>query len=188
MDGHAILPLSDTRLQQLRKEKLNLESLKVDRMEKMKALMNDIHQLYLDMNIFDELNNKKQISLKNVKEMQMYSQFYKQNSNSSSSSFNNSLTSTGSSSLKSSSKSATQGASATLRQWEFGSHINTTKSLEKELMQLTQEKDARRCELATTGAEIARLWTLLRISTAERESFSKSFHMNLSLDTLQRGE
>ena len=185
-DG-VILPLSDTRLQQLKKLKLNLESIKTDRIEKMKALMNDIHQLYLDMNIFDELENKKQIVLKNTNEIQMYSQLLKQNIHSNNTSMNNSLTScsTGSNSLKS--YSASQNILPQEQSWEFGVHIDTVKSLEKELIQLTQEKESRRCELATTGAEIARLWTLLRISTVERESFSKSFQMNLSLDTVQKG-
>ncbi len=52
---------------------------------------------------------------------------------------------------------------------------------------LAEEKERRRNELATSGAEIARLWTLLRIPTGERESFQNSFKMNLSMETLQKG-
>ena len=37
-----------------------------------------------------------------------------------------------------------------------------------------------RFELSTTGAEIARLWTLLRIPTADREAFQASFKVRTS--------
>ena len=39
---------------------------------------------------------------------------------------------------------------------------------------LAAEKERRRNELATSGAEIARLWTLLRIPNNERRSSSKA--------------
>ena len=52
---------------------------------------------------------------------------------------------------------------------------------------LAQEKERRRNELATSGAEIARLWTLLRIPNEEREEFQNSFKMNLSMETLEKG-
>lgn len=52
---------------------------------------------------------------------------------------------------------------------------------------LAEEKERRRNELATSGAEIARLWTLLRIPNEEREDFQNSFKMNLSMETLEKG-
>jgi hypothetical protein len=52
---------------------------------------------------------------------------------------------------------------------------------------LYDEKESRRNELAKSGSEIARLWTLLRISSAEREAFTSSFKMNLSMNTVVRG-
>lgn len=52
---------------------------------------------------------------------------------------------------------------------------------------LYEEKERRREELAKSGADIARLWTLLRISSAEREQFTNSFEMNLSLNTITAG-
>lgn len=52
---------------------------------------------------------------------------------------------------------------------------------------LAEEKERRRNELATSGAEIARLWTLLRIPNEEREEFQNSFKMNLSMETLEKG-
>lgn len=52
---------------------------------------------------------------------------------------------------------------------------------------LAAEKERRRNELATSGAEIARLWTLLRIPNNEREEFQQSFKMNLSMETLEKG-
>ena len=50
---------------------------------------------------------------------------------------------------------------------------------------LSDEKETRRQELASNGAEIARMWTQLRVPTAEREAFQKSFNMNLSLARLK---
>lgn len=52
---------------------------------------------------------------------------------------------------------------------------------------LYEEKERRREELAKSGADIARLWTLLRISSAEREQFTSSFNMNLSMNTVNAG-
>lgn len=52
---------------------------------------------------------------------------------------------------------------------------------------LDKEKQRRKVELASTGSEIARLWTLLRIPTEEREAFQGSFQMNLSKHTLSTG-
>jgi len=71
--------------------------------------------------------------------------------------------------------------------WEFGLRLEDVVSLETEQESLSKEKESRRKELASSGAEIARLWTLLRVSTAEREEFQKSFKMNLSLDTIRKG-
>ena len=52
---------------------------------------------------------------------------------------------------------------------------------------LKAEKERRREELLINGQEIARLWTLLRIPTSEREAFQSSFKMNLSIETLSKG-
>lgn len=52
---------------------------------------------------------------------------------------------------------------------------------------LSDEKETRRQELASNGAEIARMWTQLRVPTADREAFQKSFNMNLSMETLNKG-
>jgi hypothetical protein len=52
---------------------------------------------------------------------------------------------------------------------------------------LVKEKDDRRAELTKTGDDIAHLWNLLRFTSAEREQFTASFEMNLSLKTLSRG-
>ena len=43
------------------------------------------------------------------------------------------------------------------------------------LIQIWNPSRLLRFELSTTGAEIARLWTLLRIPTADREAFQASF-------------
>jgi DNA repair exonuclease SbcCD ATPase subunit len=55
------------------------------------------------------------------------------------------------------------------------------------LKSLVEEKDRRRIELGKIGADIARLWTLLRVPSSERDQFSNSFKMNLSMETLSKG-
>jgi len=55
------------------------------------------------------------------------------------------------------------------------------------LKSFVEEKERRRIELGQIGADIARLWTLLRIPSAERDMFSSSFKMNLSMETLSKG-
>ena len=67
-------------------------------------------------------------------------------------------------------------------------HKTTVVTLQQRCQALVEEKERRREELAKSGAEIARLWTLLRIPQVERESFQNSFKMNLSLETLARGK
>jgi len=52
---------------------------------------------------------------------------------------------------------------------------------------LTEEKERRREELSSNGAEIARMWTQLRVSTADRTAFQQSINMNLSMETLNKG-
>ena len=66
-------------------------------------------------------------------------------------------------------------------------HKNTVSLLTSRCASLVEEKERRREELAKSGAEIAHLWTLLRIPQPERESFQTSFKMNLSLETLAKG-
>jgi hypothetical protein len=55
------------------------------------------------------------------------------------------------------------------------------------LQSFVEEKEKRRIELGKIGADIARLWTLLRVPSAERDKFSNSFKMNLSMETLSKG-
>lgn len=70
----------------------------------------------------------------------------------------------------------------------MGIHANDLELLKLRNTYLLEEKTRRRNELASTGAEIARLWTILRIPTAEREQFQSSFKMNLSLETINKGK
>eukprot|EP01038_Epipyxis_sp_PR26KG_P010175 gene10175-13690_t len=72
-------------------------------------------------------------------------------------------------------------------EFTFGVHINDFNQLTARLKSFIAEKDYRRDELAKTGAEIARLWSLLRIPSSEREAFQSSFQMNLSIETLTKG-
>ncbi|RYH17106.1 hypothetical protein EON65_29095 [archaeon] len=51
-----------------------------------------------------------------------------------------------------------------------------------------EEKERRRQHLAASGDEIAKLWSLLRIPSVEREAFQTSFQRNLSMDTLAKGD
>lgn len=71
--------------------------------------------------------------------------------------------------------------------YTHGVHQNYLKKLSQRLESLGLEKETRREELAKNGAEIARMWTLLRVSSAEREQFQSSFEMNLSMATLCKG-
>lgn len=68
-----------------------------------------------------------------------------------------------------------------------GIHQRDLERLQLRVMSLESEKTRRKTSLAATGVEIARLWTLLRIPTAEREAFQNSFKMNLSSHTLEAG-
>lgn len=65
--------------------------------------------------------------------------------------------------------------------------IQSLQLLERRLQSLEVEKDCRRVELTRMGEEIARLWTLLRIPTKDRDNFSASFSMTLSMATLSKG-
>lgn len=69
----------------------------------------------------------------------------------------------------------------------FSIHADDLNMLQERHQGLTEEKEKRREELAKTGSEIARLWSLLRISSEERSAFSNSFKMNLSMHTLATG-
>lgn len=72
-------------------------------------------------------------------------------------------------------------------EFSFGLTKQDMSVINNRLKSFIDEKDRRREELAKTGAEIARLWTLLRIPTVEREQFQSSFKMNLSMETLAKG-
>jgi hypothetical protein len=50
-------------------------------------------------------------------------------------------------------------------------HTNDLEAITSRSKQLQTEKEKRRSELTSVGTEIARLWTLLRIPTADREIF-----------------
>ena len=72
--------------------------------------------------------------------------------------------------------------------WIFeGVHVNDLQLFQGRCDALETETESRRHELSSTGAEIARLWTLLRIPSSEREAFQASFKMNLSADTISTG-
>ncbi len=66
-------------------------------------------------------------------------------------------------------------------------HETTLEKLRARQHALGEEKERRREMLASTGGEIAHLWTLLRIPDEERDAFQSSFQMNLSMETLTRG-
>jgi len=69
----------------------------------------------------------------------------------------------------------------------FSIHSDDLRMLQERHRGLMGEKEKRRDELAKTGTEIARLWSLLRIASDERAAFSNSFKMNLSMHTLATG-
>jgi hypothetical protein len=73
------------------------------------------------------------------------------------------------------------------KEFMFGIHKRDLTQLLCRTKSFIEEKDKRRDELAKTGAEIARLWTLLRTPAPEREKFQSSFKMNLSMATLAAG-
>lgn len=75
----------------------------------------------------------------------------------------------------------------TTSQWSGSYHSKDKAFMTEKSESLKSEKERRREELSVNGAEIARLWTLLRIPSSEREAFSSSFEMNLSSETLERG-
>ena len=69
----------------------------------------------------------------------------------------------------------------------LNAHITTHDKLVAREKTLLEEKERRREMLASTGGEIARLWTLLRVPNDARDAFQSSFQMNLSMETLARG-
>jgi hypothetical protein len=75
----------------------------------------------------------------------------------------------------------------TSSQWSGSYHSKDLAFMSKKSESLKLEKERRREELSVNGAEIARLWTLLRIPSSEREAFQSSFKMNLSMETLEKG-
>lgn len=69
----------------------------------------------------------------------------------------------------------------------IGCHQRELSRLVLRLKNLQSEKERRKNELSQNGAEIARMWTLLRVPPTERSAFQNSFEMNLSLATLAKG-
>ena len=67
--------------------------------------------------------------------------------------------------------------------------VNSTNllSLRNRLANLITEKQSRCSELSRLGEEIARLWTVLHVSSQERDRFQSSFTLTLSVETLNRG-
>lgn len=59
--------------------------------------------------------------------------------------------------------------------------------LNQRVKRFAEEKEIRRNALASTGEEIAKLWSLLRVPSAERELFQNSFKKNLSMETVNKG-
>lgn len=66
-------------------------------------------------------------------------------------------------------------------------HKKSMQDISARLKSFIEEKEKRRVELGEVGAEIARLWTLLRVPSMERDAFQASFKMNLSMETLCKG-
>lgn len=60
-------------------------------------------------------------------------------------------------------------------------------TLAQRLKRFAEEKECRRRSLAETGEEIAKLWSLLRVPSVEREIFQNSFKKNLSMETINKG-
>jgi hypothetical protein len=71
--------------------------------------------------------------------------------------------------------------------YSHGVHKDFLQRLRARLTSLGLEKETRREELSKNGADIARMWTLLRVSQTDRERFQSSFEMNLSMATLAKG-
>lgn len=71
--------------------------------------------------------------------------------------------------------------------YSHGVHKDFLGKLRRRLASLVLEKETRREELSRNGADIARMWTLLRVTQADREHFQTSFEMNLSMATLAKG-
>jgi hypothetical protein len=78
-------------------------------------------------------------------------------------------------------------ACATRGECTFGLSKTDIAELTARFQSLYEEKERRREELGKSGADIARLWTLLRISSSEREQFTSCFQMNLSMHTIKAG-
>lgn len=79
------------------------------------------------------------------------------------------------------------GQSQCTTELQMGVHLHDLIALKDRSQALLDEKERRRSELSETGTEIARLWTLLRVPSADREAFQASIKMNLSMETLAKG-
>ena len=80
-----------------------------------------------------------------------------------------------------------RGSATSSMDWKLGVKTTDERNLNTLLSQLEAERERRRKELAENGAEIARMWTILRIPSSERDTFTSSFQMNLSMETLLTG-
>ncbi len=151
--------LSDLRLHLLRQYRQGLEEKKDKRINEMKVIAKECYAAMKDLVVHDEdLTSLR--SIKNMDQSNMYLEC--------------------DAAIVAYSKS-------NYTVLNMGIHINDLDSLKDRLVSLKEERELRRSELATTGSEIARLWTLLRIPTQEREVFQSSFEMNLSVETIEKG-
>lgn len=141
------LPLSDARLQSLRRERAALETLRFKRTTQMQETAQECCRIIEELHILEEQH----IQTTHFPLLEMVI------------------------------RRATDGAG------EFGVNLQDVAQLSEEYNSLCNERDARRIELVETGAQIGRLWTLLRIPASDRERFQTSFQHNLSLDTLNKG-
>lgn len=161
-DGPAGTPkLSDIRLNLMKQYIIELETVKEKRIEEVKNLTKDCYKHMTDL-MYAEENFK---TMGNADEyLEIDKKIDKFHRNSIGADLNNRN-----------------------KEFTFSIHKKDIHALTLRLKSFVEEKDRRRQELGEIGTEIARLWTLLRIPSAEREQFQTSFKMNLSMETLSKG-
>lgn len=159
-DGPAGTPtLSDLRLTLMRDHRAGLETLKAQRRHEVEAVYRDCHAQMVDMSFLEEANDPDNIDAQ-YKDIDAAILRYAR--------------------VASANPQATDLPLGSL-------HKSHLASVKQRLELLRTEKEHRRSELSKTGEEIARLWSLLRITHAERDQFTASFRKNLSLETLRKG-
>lgn len=159
--GNQYCELDDIRLELISEYKKSLEEIKVLRISEIKNLSNDILKFLNDLAVPKE-------GIHNLPDTTEFNDI------------DNYLIS----SLSSSSSST---SSLPELDQNFGIHRQDVERFSLRLKNLQKEKEKRKEELSRNGAEIACMWTLLRIPSTERTAFQNSFEMNLSIATLTRG-